>query len=58
MTLTQARKLVVSYTAAQLPRDEVTVQQTAQRMVQHNECVWHALSQVTGKPCWCAKCKP
>lgn len=53
MDLQRARSLVKQYTAV---RDATVVEQVAQRMVATGEGVWHSLSQVTGKPCWCSKC--
>lgn len=57
-TIEHARRMVLAFSAAQLPRDEDIVQKTAEHIVKTGDCVWHAMSQVTGKDCWCAKCKP
>ena len=58
MTLAQARRYVLSYTAARNGKDDEVIEKTAQRMVDTGECAWHALAQVTSKPCWCADCRP
>lgn len=55
MSIQRARSLVKQYTAV---RDTAMVERVATRMVEQGECVWHALSQVTGKSCWCSKCAP
>jgi hypothetical protein len=55
VTIERARSLVRQYTAV---REAAMVEQVATRMVAQGECVWHALSQVTGKACWCSKCAP
>lgn len=52
-----AKRRVRQYTSV-TQRDEAIVTATAERMVQHKECVWHAFAQVTQKPCWCADCRP
>ena len=54
----QARRLVLNYTGAQAGRDDVLIAKVVERMVTKGECVWHALSEVTGKPCWCGACRP
>jgi len=54
MDITRAKRLVKQYTAA---RDEAVIAATAKRMVERDECVWHAFAQVAQKPCWCADCE-
>jgi len=53
MTLKRARGLVAQYTAYDKPE---IAEKVALRMVETGECVWHAVSQVTGQPCWCNDC--
>jgi len=55
MTIARARNLVRQYTGVTNPE---TIEAIATRMVEKSECVWHALSQVTGKACWCRQCSP
>lgn len=54
MNFERALKLVKAYTAA---GDLKTQTAVAQRMITHGECVWHAASVVTGKPCGCHDCR-
>jgi hypothetical protein len=55
MTLERATHLVRGYTA-HCTEEQVAV--IANRMVEHDECVWHAAAVVSGHPCWCADCDP
>jgi hypothetical protein len=58
LTIEQARRYVLSFTAARKGKDDEVIEKTAARMVATGECAWHALSQVTGSACWCADCRP
>lgn len=58
MTIERARLMVLSFTAVRKGEHEEIIEKTAMRMVEKGECVWHALAQVTGKPCWCRDCRP
>lgn len=53
MNIERARRLVRQYTAAKTSEEAEPI---AQRMILHNECVWHALAMVSGKPCRCSDC--
>lgn len=57
-TLDRARQLARGYIAVRPGQDPEFIERVAQRMVAEGECVWHALSVVTGKACWCAACRP
>lgn len=56
--LQAATRRVISYTACRVGKDDAVIAATAERIVRTGECVWHALAQVTKKPCWCARCRP
>lgn len=53
ISITRARRLVRQYTAARTVEEAEPI---AQHMVRTGDCVWHALSVVTGNPCQCHDC--